>query len=383
MKENEPLALYLHIPFCRSKCAYCDFASYPEALSLLPAYLDALRKEIAQAARAYGRREVRTVFLGGGTPSLLSGRQLTELMAALRASFELLPEAEITMEANPGTLNAENLAAYRDAGVNRLSLGAQAGQERLLQALGRIHRWQDVTQAVRMVREAGFDNLSIDLIFGLPGQTPEDWRETLEAAVALDVEHLSCYALILEPGTPLHTLYTQGEITLPNEETEREMYQSSIDFLAEAGYAQYELSNFAKPGYPCRHNLVYWERGEYLGLGTAAHSLMGERRFGNTPSLTEYLAAMEPEGSPVVECEEVTEEGKTEELIMLGLRLNKGLDGDTFRRETGHDLMVCYEKQIERLTSQGLLESDGRHLRLTRRGMDVHSAVVADLLFGV
>lgn len=360
----KPVAIYLHIPFCARKCEYCDFASFVRDEACWAQYLLALEDEINRAARRYGRLRVSTVYFGGGTPSLLPGDAVMRLTAMLRAIFFLDEDAEITVEANPGTLTPEKLRDYRASGVNRLSLGAQAGQDALLQALGRIHRAADIGQAVAWARAAGFANLSLDLMYALPGQSTKDWVETLKMALALAPEHLSCYSLIVEPGTPLARAVAAGELIPPGEEESLQMQRAAVRILGRRGYQRYEISNYARPGFACRHNLVYWRRGDYLGLGCAAHSLMDGARFANTASLDDYLA-----GRREVE-RHVLDEGEIrEEAIMLGTRTAEGIDA-----------ALAAPGAAQRLARLGLVEVRGGRLRLTEKGLDVHNAVVLELI---
>lgn len=375
------IALYVHIPFCLRKCAYCDFASYPGMLAHAQAYLEALSLELNAQAGRFEACRVKTVFIGGGTPTLLSGKQVRRLLDGVRACFPVAADAEITMEGNPGTVTAENLTAYRDAGVNRLSLGMQAVQDGLLATLGRIHRLRDVEEAVRLARAAGFENLNVDLIYGLPGQTLGDWRETLETALLLSPQHLSCYALIVEEGTRLALDLQEGRLSpLPDEEAERAMYAAAIDAAKAAGLLQYELSNFARPGFECRHNLAYWACEPYLGIGCAAHSYMQERRFGNTEHVGAYIAALRAGKSPQTTCEALTQQERIFERAMLGLRLTRGMDETRFTRDFGVSPDAVWGEKLKRLIDGGLLARQGNFLRLTRRGMDVQNAVLVELM---
>ncbi len=362
----EPIALYLHIPFCMQKCAYCDFASYVGQETQVARYCMVLAREMARGAQRYGRRQVRSVFLGGGTPTLLTGGQVTSLLDAVRACFDVLPDAEITMEGNPGTLRADDVAAYVAAGVNRVSLGAQAAQSGLLVTLGRIHRWPDVQRGVAMLRAAGVGNINLDLMFGLPGQSMDEWCDTLDNALALAPQHLSCYGLQVEEGTSLATQIRQGLcLPLPSEDDERAMYHLARRKLEAAGFAQYEISNFARPGFQCRHNLQYWHCGEYLGLGCAAHSYMDGQRFGNTPSLKAYLSSR---GAAEVERGTVSDADARGERLMLGLRLTEGVPAD------------WVGDKLAGLVARGLLEETGGRARLTARGMDVQNTVLVELI---
>ncbi len=379
--SGQPLALYVHIPFCEAKCVYCDFASFAGKKARIPAYLSALEAELLAQASAIGARTVRSVFFGGGTPTLLSGAQVAALMSAVRACFPLAADAEITMEGNPGTLRAADVAGYRAAGVNRVSLGAQAAQPRLLAALGRIHRWRDVEAGVALLRAEGFDNINLDLMFGLPGQRDADWRETLDAALALAPEHLSCYGLQVEEGTPLAARIAAGEgEPLPDEDAERAMYAEARRAAAQAGLEQYELSNFAKPGRACRQNLTYWRRGDYLGIGSAAHSLVGDVRWGNTPDLDAYLAALREGASPAAERGEIDAEEARFEAVMLGLRLTQGVSLVEFAARYGATAEAVWGAKLEALIRDGLLERSAGWLRLTDRGMDVQNAVLVELM---
>jgi putative oxygen-independent coproporphyrinogen III oxidase len=279
--SNPPIGLYVHIPFCVRKCTYCDFATWAGRENEIPRYVDAVISEIARRGEATGHPSADTIFLGGGTPSLLDEDQITRVLGALHEAFPIEAGAEITCEANPETLTPAFAQAARKAGVNRISMGAQSKQTNLLQILGRIHNWERVISAVDILRQAGFDNYNIDLMFGLPTQTVADVRETLAAALALEPTHLSCYGLIVEERTPICHDVAIGKLTLPDEEVEREMYELVRQTLAEHDYQQYEISNFAREGYACRHNLGCWTRVPYLGFGCAAHSFFDERRTAN------------------------------------------------------------------------------------------------------
>ncbi len=384
------MALYLHIPFCVSKCAYCDFASYPASLHLRPRYLLALAQELTLRRTQYGPVPIRSLFIGGGTPSLLTGREMEALLAAVRDAFPILPGAEITMEANPGTLREEDVSLYRRAGINRCSLGAQAAQEDLLHALGRRHRWSDVVRGVALLRAVGIQNLNLDLMFGLPGQSQAAWMDTLEAALTLGPEHLSCYGLQVEEGTVMHRRVQSGEAVLPPEAMERSMYDVALRRLERAGYGQYELSNFARPGFACRQNLTYWRRGFYLGVGCAAHSMMpcvkdspeasGEERFGNPQALDAYLTAMAAGQDPAAERSSLTLEDARFETLMLGLRLAEGVSCDAFLCRFGCSLESVWGARLQRQIDGGFLTLEQGWLRLTRAGQDVQNTVLVSLM---
>ena len=377
----DTISVYIHIPLCVKKCAYCDFASFDGRMPQRDAYVQAVCCEMRTQAAFFGRRRVKTVFFGGGTPTLLMGTQLQRIMDTLRACFELLPDAEITMEGNPGTLTPQNLAAYRAAGVNRLSLGVQSMDDALLAAVGRIHTAQQAKEAVSMAREAGFDNLNLDLMYGLPGQTVSQWEQTLREAIALSPEHLSLYSLILEEGTPLFSQVERGECApLPDEDALCEMDDITLHLTAEAGFARYEVSNFARDGRECRHNIVYWECEPYLGIGLGAHSDMDSRRFYNPEDWEAYmrlaqsgLTAREQEG-------ESTPRERMFERMMMGLRMTDGVDAARFEREFGISPEQAWPAQTARFIRNGLLTRAGSRLRLTRRGMQVMNSVLVDLL---
>lgn len=356
-----PIALYIHIPFCMKKCAYCDFTSYADRQGELSLYLKRLENEITQFSSAWPdpKPEIASVFIGGGTPSLLSGDQLQWLMECVRTRFELLSNAEITIEANPGTLDEPKLRSYHKAGINRLSVGAQAMQPALLTMLGRIHSWEQVIRSVHMARTQGFDNINLDLMYALPGQTPGDWQRTLDAALALEPEHISAYNLILEHATPLWEQVQKGELAMLDEQTALDMQRAATVMLARAGLARYEISNYARPGFECRHNITYWTRGEYLGLGTAAHSLMGERRFSNSAELDYHME----------EETELNAQDAEEERIMLGTRMMNGIEPGA----------ICPHK-IERVLRLGLAELRDGRICPTEKGMELHNQLVLALI---
>lgn len=369
------IALYLHMPFCARKCAYCDFASYPGRERDMARYFLALQREMEEQCARFGSMRAKTIFIGGGTPSLMSGAQVGALMRMVRAHFEVAEGAEITMEANPGTLSEEKLLACRTAGINRLSMGAQAAQSGLLKALGRIHQWADVAQSVRMARASGFENINIDLMYALPGQSLDDWAETLERAMALHPEHLSCYSLIVEDGTPLKERLERGEISLPDEETTLEFQTMVEQALPRAGYERYEISNYAKKGCECRHNLAYWLREDYLGLGCAAHSLMNGLRFGNTADLDGYIA-----GEYGREEQALALLDERVEAVMLGLRLTRGLSLADYRARYGRDLLKEAPSAFEKLRGLGLMKWNEERLFLTPHGLRVQNAALVEIL---
>ena len=394
----ESISVYIHIPFCVRKCAYCDFTSFAGAASRAEEYVQAVCREMRAQAAFFGRRRVGTVFLGGGTPTLLSGAQIKALLDCLRDSFDVAGDAEITMEGNPGTLTCENLAQYRAAGVNRLSLGVQSLDDGLLCAIGRIHTAAEAVQAVKMAREAGFDNLNLDLMLGLPGQTAAQWERTLTQAVRLGPEHLSCYSLIIEEGTPLCEDVRLGRCApLPDEDALERMDGITEHLTREAGFTRYEVSNYARPGRECRHNIVYWECRPYLGLGCAAHSDMDGYRFYNSANWAEYMRAVDRAASlgvreghaqamPFTGAMLSAQEGSGDarermfERMMMGLRMVRGVDASRFERDFGLTPEQAWPKSIAQLKAGGMLERAGERLHLTPRGMQVMNGVLVTLL---
>ncbi len=365
--------LYVHIPFCERKCIYCSFYSI-ESFAGRDRFLDALLREIALSSELPSaveeREEVRTIFFGGGTPSVLSPEEIGAILGALRENHPVAPDAEVTMECNPGALNREWLAGYREAGVNRLSFGVQSFHDDDLQFLSRIHTAAQAEENIRLVREV-FDNVSLDMIFALPGQTPERWRENLERAVDLGTDHISAYALIFEEGTPLNAMRLKGRVAPAPTDLEADMYEETVDFLARHGLLQYETSNYAKPGFECRHNVGYWERRSYTGYGPSAHSFARRdvlgKRWANVSSLNAYLEAIESGGSPVIMREELTHEQGMEEIVMLGLRY-KGISRPDFRRVIGRDVTEAAAEVVRWMVADGFAELEEEHLRLTGKG---------------
>lgn len=369
---KKELGLYVHIPFCRQKCAYCDFPSFAGRENDMEAYVDRLIGEMKE--KADPNTVIATLYIGGGTPSLLPAGLMERLLGELRERFDFLPDAECSCECNPGTVTEQFLRVLKKGGVNRLSFGAQARQERLLCLLGRVHTWEQVKESAVMAREQGFANLNLDLMLGLPSQTMTDMEETLEAALSLFPTHLSCYGLIVEEGTKMYDQVESGKWKLPGEETERDMYELCRSVLSRHGFVQYEISNFALPGFACRHNLDCWRRREYLGLGSAACGFLNGVRYRNPPSLEEYLAGKPPEQT-VLSAEDARFES-----VMLGLRMTEGVSEEAFYQMHGVTLWDAYGEQLKKSLSLGLVIRENGYLRLTRRGMDVQNRVLVDLL---
>ena len=385
------MELYIHLPFCRRKCRYCDFVSYAGQEGLIHAYVDALLNEAARQSSYYSGLygyplRMETVFLGGGTPSLLPPKEFARLLSGLREIFDLAHDAEFTSEANPGTLSPAWLDAAVEGGVNRLSLGMQAYQPSLLETLGRIHVFTQVEASVRMARAAGIRNLSLDLMFGLPGQTTVMWQETLDKALSLSPTHLSCYGLIPEEGTPLKRDLDAGILSLPDEETERQMYDDALTILSHHGFEQYEISNFALPGCACQHNLGYWRQVPYLGLGASAASCMEELdgsayvRANNPSGLQAYLDMVREGQWKTRVIEPISPRDAVFETMMLGLRTTRGVSEDAFLRMHGQSMDAVYGERLRMLEAQGLLQHAEGCWQLTRRGMDVQNSVLVTLM---
>jgi oxygen-independent coproporphyrinogen-3 oxidase len=377
-----PYSLYLHIPFCTHRCGYCDFNTYAGLENLIPAYVDALIREIRYVATTSGTRlPVHTIFFGGGTPSLLPVDQVADILDAIKQSYDLELNTEITLEANPGTLNLEKLQGLKQVGINRLSFGVQSANPEDLRLLERKHDFADVIQAVKWTRQAGFDNLNLDWIFSLPGQSLASWQRNIELATDLNTEHLSLYALSIEHGTPFKEMSSRGLMPLSDPDLAADMYEWASAQLSRAGFMQYEISNWAKPdldGKPlaCRHNLQYWRNLQYIGLGAGAHGYVGGMRIANTLAPAVYIKKLRNGGSfswprtpATATAEPVDSSREMDETMIMGLRLvDEGVSKDDFSQRFGAQLGTIYADQIKKLAVLNLLEDAGNSLRLTERG---------------
>lgn len=384
-----PLEIYIHIPFCVKKCAYCDFLSAPSTEEERERYVNLLCEEIAASSVRAKEYEVVTVFFGGGTPSILKGEQIERILKVLRESFVIAENAEITLEMNPGTVTGEKLEIYKRAGINRLSIGLQSVHNEELKMLGRIHTYEEFLESYHMAREAGFDNMNVDLISAIPGQTVESWKRTLSTILELQPEHISAYSLILEPGTPFYELYAKendkAEKLLPDEDAERQMYRQTIVMLKEAGYERYEISNYSRPGYECRHNLGYWNRVPYLGFGIGAASLVPQEmsvkgkmcRYSNPDNIEEYQKCFldKFKGEPL------EREDEMEEFMFLGLRKTSGVLKGQFRSCFQTGIEEVYGGQLEKLKNFRLIEENEERIWLTERGIDVSNMVFVEFMF--
>lgn len=377
---------YIHIPFCTHRCAYCDFNTYAGQESLVPAYVDALCREIAFVGSRVGRKEdteernVHTVFFGGGTPSLLTPEQFQSIFKSLRANFKLMEDAEITIEANPGTVSYEDLLALRKIGINRISYGVQSANTEELRMLERVHNFLDVIEAVTSVRKAGFENLNLDLIYGLPEQTLQTWQGTVKRILDLRPEHISAYALTLEHGTPFGRWASRGFLPLPDPDLAAEMYEWLSDTLEFYGYLQYEISNWSKPHYECRHNLQYWRGLPYLAFGAGAHGYANGYRYSNVLRIKTYIERLAnpdalnsslsfPLSPATVNHHKQILDDDMSEFMMTGLRLTQeGVSEREFQARFGQSMLEVYGKEIGELSKMGLLEDGEERIKITRRG---------------
>lgn len=378
---KKELGLYVHIPFCVKKCGYCDFLSWCGTSEEKETYVQALLKEIEsyrEFARGY---RVSTVFMGGGTPSVLEAGQMEGVLGNIQEVFELEKKPEITLEMNPGTVTEEKLQCYKENGVNRLSIGLQSVKNEKLEVLGRIHSYEEFLESYELARKAGFTNISVDLISSIPGQKLEEWKEELAALSALSPEHISVYQLIIEAETPFYEKYAEHEELLPDEEESREIYLWTGSFLKEQGYEQYEISNYAKPGKESRHNLKYWERGDYLGLGLGAASMVRNIRMSNTKDMKTYLERC---GQPKTMREDVQfleEARQMEEFMFLGLRKTRGVSRKEFRRIFGQEMDMVYEKALHKCLENGMLKEHKDRVYLSEEGVLLSNAVLSEFLF--
>lgn len=368
---KDKISLYIHIPFCVRKCLYCDFPSFSGMESIFDDYVRMLCREIDETYSDYRGMEVKSIFVGGGTPSVLPPALLGRISDKIFSRFDVDSKAEITIETNPGTLDAKKLGEMKSMYFNRLSMGLQAWQDRLLKKLGRIHTADEFETNFLQARDAGFKNINVDLMFALPAQSLDDWQETLEKVMKLRPEHISAYSLIIEEGTPFFDMFDRGELKETDEVTDRKMYYLAKEMLSDKGYKQYEISNFAKEGFECYHNKVYWRTEEYQGFGLGAHSYAGGVRFHNTYDMKEYLRG---EGLRL-DKEFLSLQEKQEEFMFMGLRMNEGVSETEFLRRFGESMDSVYGDEIKELISEELLvKKDGR-LSLTDRGVDISNSV--------
>jgi oxygen-independent coproporphyrinogen-3 oxidase len=366
---DPPRAVYIHIPFCTNKCFYCDFNSYVVQGQPVTDYLQALEREMEMTVSRHPADRIESIFVGGGTPTVLTPEQMAYFLRSVNDYFGARsPGCEFTMEANPGTTDSEKLAAMREGGVNRISFGVQSFDNRLLKAIGRIHDTEDVYRSIENARRAGFDNLSIDLMLGLPNQTAADFEATLAEALGLGLEHYSAYSLKIEENTLFYTLYQKNELPLPEEGEELNMYLAAIRKMKEAGYEQYEISNFAKPGRASRHNQAYWRNQAYYGLGAGAHGYISGQRHVNIKGVQAYIEACKS-GLPIKETHRVSRREAMEDFMMVGLRMLSGVTDEAFRAQFGVRIADVFEPQLKKLAESGLLIGEEGRYRLSEQGV--------------
>lgn len=373
MKTKQSVSLYIHIPFCIKKCKYCDFLSFSSTEEGRNSYIRLLAEELKQKSIWTKDQMVISIFFGGGTPSILTKDQITYLMDVIYQYYTVEENAEITIEANPGTMTREKLKAYKEAGINRLSIGLQSTEDEELKRIGRIHTYEQFEENYHMARKVGFSNINIDLMSALPGQTMDSYERTLKKVLALEPEHISAYSLIVEDGTPLAGDDLLLEM-LPGEEIDRKMYHRTKELLQKAGYERYEISNYAKKGYACRHNMVYWQGGNYLGFGLGASSYFEGERFHNPMEMEEYHTYQKEEA------EVLSREDKMEEFMFLGLRMTEGIQKEEFQSRFGVSMESIYGKILEEQEKEGLILQNEKSVKLTERGLDVSNYVFCDYL---
>jgi oxygen-independent coproporphyrinogen-3 oxidase len=376
-----PKSVYLHIPFCNRLCPYCDFNKYVLKGQPVSEYLDALRKEMESTVTTYPPQEIKTIFVGGGTPTTLNPEQMAFFLDSINQFFQpQTNDLEFTIEANPETITAELLHVMKKGGVNRLSFGVQTFEPGLLRKLGRMHGPEDVFRSIQLAKEAGIHNLSIDLMFGLPNQTVEMLNETLDIAFGLDIPHFSSYSLKIEEGTFFHKLYQKDKLPLPSEDDEIKMYEQLIQRMMENGYNQYEISNFSRPGFESEHNLTYWRNEEYYGLGAGAHGYVKGIRHVNADPIHEYIALVKEQGNSYIQRHEVTPQEAMEEMMIMGLRIQEGVSKQGFFNHFGVSLHEVYGEDIRKLLDQELLQMDQDRYFLTKKGIFLGNEVFAQFL---
>lgn len=362
--------LYIHIPFCVRKCLYCDFVSVTNGSGIFGDYINTVIKE----AEEYRGENIDTVFIGGGTPSVLPPELIERLLTGIRKIFNISADAEITCEANPGTLDNDKISALICGGVNRISVGVQSFNDDELKAIGRIHDAKTAYNTVCRLSERGMKNISIDLMTALPGQTMQSVLDTLKTAVSLPVTHISAYSLIIEEGTPLEKQYSAGEISVPDDDADRDIYHCTVDFLKHHDFERYEISNFAKSGFECRHNIKYWDCKEYIGLGTAAHSYISNKRFSNSRSVTEYMNGNKRDVVVLSHDDEISE------FMIMGLRKAAGIAAAEFQARFGITVESIFKKELRRFIELGLIKYNNGHYFLTDRGIDISNSVLCDFI---
>ena len=371
----EKIGIYIHIPFCIKKCSYCDFISFANKEEYITKYIDALNDEIKNCK--YKGYEVDTIYIGGGTPSSIDENNIYKIISSIKEEFNVDKNAEITIEVNPGAVNEDKLNTYFKSGVNRLSIGLQSTDNKILKQIGRIHSFEDFLNTYNLARKVGFKNINVDLMLGLPNQTLDILTDSLNKVIKLNPEHISLYSLILEEGTLMESLYKEDKIKLPNDDIERKMYWKTKNILEDNGYNHYEISNFSKKGFESKHNSNCWNQKEYIGFGLAAHSYIDGKRFCNTINLSEYIKNIEEKqyDKNIEILEMQGKENKEKEYMLLGLRKIEGVSIQKFKNKFSKNPIYAFRKQLEKLINQGLLEIDLDNIKLTNKGLDLANIV--------
>lgn len=375
----DKISLYIHIPFCAQKCLYCDFPSFARKDHLRKAYIEALNKEIINLREKHNNLEINTIFIGGGTPSVLEADELECLLKEV-AKLNMAKDLEYSMECNPGNLTEEKLEVMKKYGVNRISMGLQAKQDNLLRGLGRIHNYKTFKENFLLAKKVGFNNINVDLMFGLPNQRLNEWEETLREIISLDPAHISAYSLIIEEGTAFYNLYENDKLKLPTEEEERKMYHLAKKILEENGFNQYEISNYAKEGKECRHNLAYWNMDNWIGVGSAAASYINGKRIKNISSVEEYINSINENGEAVEEIINNSKNDNMEEFMFMGLRKINGIDENEFKKRFSMNINDVYGEILNKYIDEGLLIRDSGRIFLSEKGIEISNIIMADFL---
>ena len=375
----DKISLYIHIPFCAQKCLYCDFPSFARKDHLRKAYIEALNKEIISLREKHNNLEINTIFIGGGTPSVLESDELECLLKEV-AKLNMAKDIEYSMECNPGNLTEEKLEVMKKYGVNRISMGLQAKQDNLLKGLGRIHNYKTFKENFLLAKKVGFNNINVDLMFGLPNQRLNEWEETLREIISLEPAHISAYSLIIEEGTAFYNLYENDKLKLPTEEEERKMYHLAKKFLEENGFNQYEISNYAKEGKECRHNLAYWNMDNWIGVGSASASYMDGKRIKNISSVEEYINSINEKGKAIEEIINNSKNDNMEEFMFMGLRKINGIDENEFKNRFSMNINNVYGEIINKYIDEGLLIRESGRIFLSEKGIEISNIIMADFL---
>lgn len=371
--------LYIHVPFCVKKCNYCDFNSFKLDKNLKNTYLEDLSKEM-ELYKSEVSEEVTSIFLGGGTPSILNGDEIRYIFKSINENFKVSDSAEITIECNPGILTVDKLRAMKECGINRLSIGLQTTQNNHLKYIGRIHSYEEFEKNYKEALKEGFKNINVDLMYGLPNQTFEDWKESLEKITNLNPTHISAYSLILEEGTELYNMYQRKEFELMDEDTDIDMYEYTINYLNSKGYKQYEISNYAKEGFECEHNILYWKCEHYIGLGPGASGYVGNIRYSNLCDLNEYHEMIEKNEKPIDNKEILSKQDSIEEKIFMGLRMNEGIKFDDFKNKFDINFLEVYKNQLRDLSEKRLISINEESMRLTQKGREISNSVFIEFM---